>query len=85
MLTSHLGHPLLQLFALTVSQLPHPLLLDVQLDFLSLFVLDFEDVLWVVFAAASADENLVGGGTGVGFGYFGEDEGLPLLLFWIVD
>lgn len=84
MSAGHFSHLLLQLLALSVAQLTHPLLLDVDFGPLTLLVLDFEDVLLVIFAARTPHKHLVLRRR-LAFAYFGENERLPLLFFWIVD
>lgn len=79
----HLSHLSLKLLALAVSRLMQPLLLDIHFDFLSLLVLDFEDVLMVIFAVGSSRETLILGG--VGFGYLGESKRFAAFGFGVVD
>ena len=54
-------------------------------DSLFLLVLNLEDVLIVVFAAGSSDEDFVFGGSGISFGYFGEGEGFFGLFVGVVN
>lgn len=56
-----------------------------KLQSLLLIVLEFEDVLLIVFAAGGADEDFVGRGGCFLLAELGEKDGLLALLFGIVD
>jgi hypothetical protein len=57
----------------------------VQFDSLSFLVLNFEDVLLVVFATCSSHEDLVLGGIRLAFANFGKDKRFFMFLLRVVD
>jgi len=83
--TGHFSHLLLQLLTLSASQLPHALLLDMEFDSLPFLVLDFEDVLLVIFAGGSSHEHLVLRRILLDLVYLGENKSFSLLFFGVVD
>ena len=56
-----------------------------QFDSLSFLVLNFEDVLLVVFATCSSHEDLVLGGIRLAFANFGKDKRFFMFLLRVVD
>jgi len=81
----HLWHLLLQLLTLTVPYLSQSLLLNMHFDPLPFLVLNFEDILLVVFATCSSDKHLVLRLIWLGFGYLREDKRFSLFFFRVVD
>ena len=85
MFAIHGRHFQLQFLTFPLPDIFQLLFLNMHFDSLFLLILDLEDVLIIVFAACSPNEDFVFGWGCLCFCYFGEDEGFSGGFAGVVD